>query len=306
MFIPALYSLLFPIAVLLNSMAAWVSVHVPSTSTFMVYLKNLVLSDIIVTLMIPVEVFQELHTGPPAFHMFYCRYLSPVKYICMYISISLMGLISLDRFLKIVQPCGQTQCCQNLLFGRLISASIWVILIATTGLPTMVLTNRYPNVSNPVGSCMVYKGVQGVTLHEGVIITLNLYFWLVCVLVVVCYMCIGKAVVQSFRNSGSNNSQAKQKTKLRVFLVLVVFLVSFGPYHLVRIPYTFQQTKRVAFCRDEWSHYAKELGLFFATANICLDPILYFFLCREFSEKVKSMIKDAGDRMPKNWRSGTT
>lgn len=303
-FVPALYMLLFPISMVLNSLAAWVSLHVYSSSTFMVYVKNLVLSDIIETLMIPFEVYHDVRPRTASFHLFHCRYLSPIKYICMYISISLMALISLDRFLKIVQPCGP-MLGQTLLFGRVISAVIWVIMIAATGLPTMVLTNQYPNMSEPLDSCMIYKGAAGIAVHKAVIITVNLYFWMVCVLVVVCYMCIGKTVIQSFRNSGSSNSQATQKTTLRVFLVLVVFSVSFGPYHLVRIPYTFQQTRMVVSCRDTWGLYMKEISLWFATVNVCLDPIVYFFLCREFSDKLRSMVKDARDRMTKKW-SGVT
>ncbi|CAL8362792.1 unnamed protein product [Merluccius merluccius] len=285
-------------------MAAWVSLRVRSTSTFMVYLKSLVLSDILETLMIPFDIYQTLHTRATAFHMFHCRFLGPIRYTCMYISISLTALISLDRFIKIVQPCGQTLC-QNLRFGRLMSASIYVMLTATSCLPTMVLTNRRHNTSDPVSSCAVYKGAPGRHLHQTTLITLNLYFWLLCAMVVACYMGISRTVLQSFRNSGSSNSQAKQRTKLRVFLVLVVFLVSFSPYHLVRISYIFQQTSRVVSCADHWRTYAKGISLWIATTNVCLNPILYFFLCREFSEKLKSVIQGAGDCVLKNRSGGT-
>ena len=278
-------------------MAVWISLHIRSTSTFMVYLGNLLLSDMIVTLLIPFEVFQDLNTVSAEFHMFSCRFLKPMKYTCMYVGISVLGLISVDRFFKIVQPRGQTLC-QNLLFGRWVSVMVWVFLMASTMLPTVVFTNHHPNTSSASGSCMAYKGEAGIRVHEAVTIFLNLYFWLVCVLVMVCYMCIAQTVIQSFRKSGSSNSQAKQKTKLRVFLVLVVFLVSFGPYHLVRVPYTFQQTKGNDSCSTHLSRYAKELGLLFATGNVCLDPIVYFFLCREYNEKLAAMIRDAG----KAWR----
>ncbi|XP_030237894.1 P2Y purinoceptor 13-like [Gadus morhua] len=302
MLLPFLYCIIFPFGVALNSIAVWISLHVRSTSTFMVYLGNLVLSDMVVTLLIPFEVFQDLNTVSAVFHMFSCRFLKPMKYTCMYVSISVLGLISVDRFFKIVQPRGQ-MLCQNLLFGRWVSAIVWVFMITTTGLPNMVLTDRYPNTSSAAGSCMFYKGEPGIRVHEVITISLNLFFWLVCVLVVVCYMCIAQTVIQSFRKSGSSNSQAKQTTKLRVFLVLLVFLVCFGPYHVVRVPYTFQQTKSNGSCSDPLSRYAKELGLLFATVNVCLDPIVYFFLCREYNEKLTAMITDAGNawRRPRAW-----
>ena len=39
---PCLYSLLFLSALVLNSLAAWIFFNIPSTSTFVVYLKNVV------------------------------------------------------------------------------------------------------------------------------------------------------------------------------------------------------------------------------------------------------------------------
>ena len=39
---PCLYSILFLVALVLNSLAAWVFLKIPTTSTFLVYLKNVV------------------------------------------------------------------------------------------------------------------------------------------------------------------------------------------------------------------------------------------------------------------------
>lgn len=40
---PCLYSVLFMVALILNSLAAWVFFNIPSTSTFVVFLKNVVI-----------------------------------------------------------------------------------------------------------------------------------------------------------------------------------------------------------------------------------------------------------------------
>lgn len=39
---PCLYSLLFVVALVLNSLAAWIFFSIPSTSTFVVFMKNVV------------------------------------------------------------------------------------------------------------------------------------------------------------------------------------------------------------------------------------------------------------------------
>nr|XP_013768597.1 PREDICTED: P2Y purinoceptor 14-like [Pundamilia nyererei] len=169
--IPALYYLMFPLALLLNGVAAWVSLHLKSTTTFVVYLKNLIAADTLITLIVPFKIASDF------------------------------------------------------------------------------------------------------------------------LVIVVCYICITNKVIESFRNSGSNNNHGKQKIKLRVFLVIIVFFVAFGPYHIVRIPYTFQQVNYASnSCLFELSKFAKDASLWLATTNTCIDPLLYVFLCREFKDKLVSLM----------------
>ncbi|XP_070826107.1 P2Y purinoceptor 13-like [Chaetodon trifascialis] len=290
-FVPALYFLMFPIALLLNGVAAWVSLHLKDTSTFMVYLKNLVAADVIMTLNIPIKAAGDLLGAPHKLFILSC-YVSPIFYSTLYTCITLLGVISLDRFFKIMAPRSKLFG-QNLTFSRVISGSVWVILFGSTALPNMILSNKpVANMAELTG-CMDMKGTAGLELHGRIVIYMNVFFWLVSVVIAVCYICITNKVIQSFRNSGSNNNQGKQKIKLRVFLVVVVFFVSFGPYHIVRIPYTFQQVNNLSHSSCAWlkGRFAKELSLWFATTNICMNPLLYVFLCREFKEKLMSMMK---------------
>lgn len=286
---PVLYLLTFPIALLLNGVAAWVSVHLESTTTFIVYLKNLIGADLILTLAIPITAVSDLPSASQQLFVLSCRFFSVIFYSSFYTSITFLSLISLDRFAKIVTP--QSKFGQNVMFSRVTSAAVWMIVFGLTALPTIILTNKESN-DTQIKTCMDLKGPAGIYLHQQLNIILNVYFWFVTVVVAICYICITNKVIQSFRNSGSNNSKGKQKIKLRVFLVLLVFFASFGPFHIVRIPYTFQQVNSSVYtgCAYAWSKFAKELTLWLATTNICLDPLLYVFLCREFNEKLVSLM----------------
>lgn len=53
---PVLYSLLFLLGLVLNSVAAWVFLRIPSKSHFIIYLKNIVVADIIMTFTFPFKV----------------------------------------------------------------------------------------------------------------------------------------------------------------------------------------------------------------------------------------------------------
>ncbi|XP_047248725.1 P2Y purinoceptor 13-like [Girardinichthys multiradiatus] len=291
--VPTLFLLMFPIALLLNVVAAWVSVHLKSTSTFVVYLKNLVAADIIMTLMIPVKAVGDF---PGTWEQLYgptCRFFTVIFYNAQYTCIALLGLISLDRFFKIMMPQSRLLG-QSLTMSKVISATVWLVLFGGTGLPNILLTNKSVANISLITTCVVLKGPAGVKFHETTSLLLNIFFWLVSLVIMVCYICIANRVIQSYRNSGSNNSNGKQKIKLRVFLVVIVFFISFGPYHMIRIPYTSQQ---VSYSKTDCSHtyeylrFAKELSHWLATTNICMDPLIYVFLCREFKEKLMSMMK---------------
>ncbi|XP_053279493.1 P2Y purinoceptor 13 [Pleuronectes platessa] len=291
--VPALYFSMFPIALLLNGVAAWVSLHLKSTTTFVVYLKNLVAADLIMTLIIPWIAAADLPHLSKFLFVPSCRYYISIFYSTEYTCIALLGLIGLDRFFKIMTP--QNKLAQNLTLSKVISGSVWLIMFGGTALPTIILSNKSVANLTEITNCLTLKGPAGVELHKKITIYLNVFFWLVSVVIAVCYICIAHKVIQSFKTSGSNNNQGKQKIKLRVFVVVFVFFLSFAPYHIFRIPYTFQQVHQHSSkttCAYLKSKFAKEFTLWLANTNICMDPLIYVFLCREFKDKLMSMMKN--------------
>lgn len=290
--IACLYFFMFPIALLLNGVSAWVSLHLRSTSTFIVYLKNLVAADLLMTLTLLPMAASMLPGVTLELRMFACRYTTVIFYCCLYTSITLMGLISLDRFFKIVRPCGMLLG-QNVVFSLVTSSSVWVLLFGGTGLPTFFLTDQDPvNVTGEF--CMSLKSSAGVTLQKYVVLSMEILFWFVSIVVAFCYICITLKVLQSFRDSGSNNSDGKMKTKLRVFVILLVFFVCFVPLHLMRVPYTLNETHHIDSCGEMWVMIIHKSVLWLSTTNICLDPLLYIYLCREYREKLVDMMKARG------------
>uniref|UniRef100_A0A3B4AIY2 G-protein coupled receptors family 1 profile domain-containing protein n=1 Tax=Periophthalmus magnuspinnatus TaxID=409849 RepID=A0A3B4AIY2_9GOBI len=285
-----LFVLVFPCALILNGMASWISLHLKSTSTFIVYLKNLVAADLLMTLTLPL-MGASLQPGITVeLRAFTCRYSDVIFYCALYTSIALMGLISLDRFFKIVKPCGKSLG-QNVMFSHVMSSLVWLILFGGTCIPTMILTDKPPPAGMSKNFCMELKSVHGLRLHGYVVLLMEAEFWFICALTVFCYIFITVKVLQSFRNSGSNNSQGKKKTKLRVFLILLVFFTCFVPLHIMRIPHTLQE---VYGCTQVWSEVLYKLSLWLSTTNTCLDPLLYIFLCREYKNKLADMMKARG------------
>lgn len=287
--ITALYFLMFPFALFLNGLAAWISLKLKSTSTFMVYLKNLIGADIVLTLIMPLMAADGISGISTVVKLIVC-YISPVFYSTQYTCIGLLGLISLARFFKIMMPRSRLLN-ESLTISRILAGLVWVALFCSSALPNIVLTNKATDFGD-VTNCMVLKGPEGLEFHHTSVIFLNAFFWSVSVVMTICYACITNKVIQSFRNSGSSNNQGKKKIKLRVFLVVLVFFVFFGPYHIVRIPYTsLQVSSSETSCLYLMLKFFKDFTLWFATANICANPLLYVFLCREFREEFVLILK---------------
>lgn len=290
--VSCLYFLLFPVALFLNGTAAWVSLHLRSTTTFIVYLKNLVAADLLMTLTLPTVAADKLPGVPVELKVFDCRFSSVVFYSCMYTSIVLMGLISLDRFFKIVRPGGKVLG-QRVAFSVAMSSLVWVTLFGATVLPTIILTNQDPS-NTTEDFCLSLKSPAGLTLHKGVILSMDILFWFISVLIVSCYVCITVTVLQSFRNSGSSNSEGKNKTKIRVFLILFVFFVCFVPLQALRIPVTVDKIVGRNNCTQAWLLVLHDFFRFLSASNACLDPFLYFYLCKEFRDKLVDLMKAGG------------
>ncbi|XP_041920246.1 P2Y purinoceptor 14-like [Alosa sapidissima] len=297
--LPVLFFLIFVPALVLNVTVMWILLQLRTKSTFMVYLKNLVTADLLMTLVLPARVASKLPGASLGLRAFTCRFASVLFYHSMCISIVLMGFIRLDRFIKVVRPevCG-SWLGQSLLFGRAVSAATWVTMLTAATQPTIILTSRAP-------SNMDMKTEVGRDFHKALVLVLNCQFWVVLVLIGFCYTCIARTVVRSYRSSGSTNEEVKRKTEAKVFIVLGVFLVCFVPYHIAQkhscktkvfivlgvflvcfVPYHIAQKHS---CKRESLKVAKDFTLWLAATQICLDPLIHFFLCRSFREKLSNL-----------------
>lgn len=212
---PCLYSGLFLAAIVLNSLAAWVFFQIPSSSTFVVYLKNVVAADLLMTLAVPIKVLTDAGMGSVALRAIYCRYMGVLFYTTMYISILLLGLISLDRYLKIVRPFGKCAL-QRIGVGQAVCVTVWVVMV-TLALPNVILSNK-----EPVGSkggklkCSSMKSALGLRWHEGFNYFCQVVFWGTLALMAVCYMFISKKVYESYRASRGSSGKASRRTKSKV------------------------------------------------------------------------------------------
>uniref|UniRef100_A0A8C2CKI8 G-protein coupled receptors family 1 profile domain-containing protein n=1 Tax=Cyprinus carpio TaxID=7962 RepID=A0A8C2CKI8_CYPCA len=101
--LPVLYTIICACAFILNGLAAWIFFRVPTSSALVVYLKNMVVADVLMLFTYPWRVVGDLGYGGLQLKLIVCRYTAVLFYLSMYTGIIFMSLISLERYFKIVR-----------------------------------------------------------------------------------------------------------------------------------------------------------------------------------------------------------
>lgn len=121
----------------------------------------------LMTLTIPLQILSDAGVGSGQLRIFHCRYSAVLFYSTMYISILFLGLISLDRYFRIVQPSA-SGALQRVRVGQTLSVAVWVVMLALS-LPNVILSNNAPPplVSGERLKCASIKSEAGLIWHEG-------------------------------------------------------------------------------------------------------------------------------------------
>ncbi|KAK7905225.1 hypothetical protein WMY93_017832 [Mugilogobius chulae] len=186
--LPVLYSLLFLVGLTFNAVAMWVFLRIPSKSHFIIYLKNIVVADVIMTFTFPFKVLSDSNMASTGLRIFVCRVSSVLFYLTMYISILFFGLISIDRCRKTLTPFRGTNAAR-LNRRKILSAIIWTVLLVLS-LPNVFLTKKTPTSHD--FKCSNLKTSAGLYWHEVVNYICQAIFWSNLATVIVCYTLISK------------------------------------------------------------------------------------------------------------------
>uniref|UniRef100_A0AAX7TG88 G-protein coupled receptors family 1 profile domain-containing protein n=1 Tax=Astatotilapia calliptera TaxID=8154 RepID=A0AAX7TG88_ASTCA len=93
------------------------------------------------------------------------------------------------------------------------------------------------------------------------------------------------------RQLASSNAEKLVKSRRNMLVLVSIFCVCFVPYNLVRLPVTFLWTSCSA---GPLLFYLEEVATMVSVFNICLDPLVYFFLCKSFWDQMSQRIVSVG------------
>ncbi|XP_061916717.1 P2Y purinoceptor 14-like isoform X1 [Entelurus aequoreus] len=279
------YSLVFLVGLLLNGVTLRVYLcGAGASSGVTVYLRNLAAADFMLSLFLPLRV-ANYATCSAAVRKAYCNFGVTAIYLNMYASILFMGYIAANRYFKIVQPSG-SHLLQSVWAARVTSTVTWLVLLAFAGTYVILslTTQQAPPPCGGTTCCdelhseplrLFYKGAHAFSAAIFLLVLLALLFFY--------YSTTRRLAAAQQRRASSCGHKKLAKSRRNIVVLVVIFSICFLPYHLVRLPYAFIPRS----CSNAAILYLKEVTVAVSALNVCLDPLIYFLLCKAFRDQLR-------------------
>ncbi|XP_064502984.1 probable G-protein coupled receptor 34 [Pseudopipra pipra] len=283
------YSIIFVVGLAGNITAlfAFLCIH-QKRNSIQVYLLNVAVADLLLIFCLPLRILHHANKNIWMFGRILCKIVGTLFYMNMYISIVLLGLISLDRYIKITKSVKRPK---MLTPTRSIQICCVVWAIALTGFTVVVAPSFFKSEDSNSTLCFHYRSKQKAKTEAILNYITVLIFWIVFFLLILSYVKIAKNLLKiSRRRSNFPNAGKYTKTARNSFIVLIIFTVCFVPYHMFRFVYITSQLQNPSCYWKEIIHKCNEVMLIFSSFNSCLDPVMYFLMSRSVRKAVFQLI----------------
>ncbi|NXF71221.1 GPR34 protein, partial [Sclerurus mexicanus] len=288
----AFYSIIFVVGLVANIIAlfAFLCIH-QKRNSIQVYLLNVAVADLLLIFCLPFRILYHVNKNIWIFGRILCKIVGTLFYMNMYISIVLLGLISLDRYIKINKSVKRPKMLTTTQSVQ-ICCIVWAV--ALTGFTVVVAPSFFESEDrNSTNStlCFHYRTKENEKTEVILNYIIVLIFWIVFFLLILSYVKIAKNLLKiSRRRSNFPNAGKYTKTARNSFIVLIIFTVCFVPYHVFRFAYITSQLQNPSCYWKEIIHKCNEVMLIFSSFNSCLDPVMYFLMSRSVRKTVFQLI----------------
>ncbi|KAM9733990.1 P2Y purinoceptor 2 isoform 1-T1 [Menidia menidia] len=287
--LPVSYALVFVIGLALNATALYVIVFrtkrwKPST----IYMFNLSMCDTLYILTLPFLIFYYADENDWPFSEPLCKLIRFLFYANLYGSILFLCCISLHRFIGICYPVRSLNWV-TARRARLVSLAVWACVLLCQAPVLYFSRTRDVNTERICYDTTSPELFDDFLVYSSVVSVLM--FALPFMVVMVCYGLMVRKLLESGGGSeggaegetgGLTSQRSKQKSVKMIIIVLAAFMLCFLPFHLTRsLYYSFRYLKQVnpkqiSCSLLEASSVAYKVTRPLASANSCVDPILYF------------------------------
>uniref|UniRef100_A0A1A7Z7J5 Pyrimidinergic receptor P2Y, G-protein coupled, 4-like n=1 Tax=Iconisemion striatum TaxID=60296 RepID=A0A1A7Z7J5_9TELE len=283
--LPVSYGLVFVIGFVLNAMALWVFFKMRPWNPSMVFMFHLALSDFLYVLSLPTLIYYYANRNHWPFGVAACKIVRFLFYANLYCSILFLTCISVHRYIGICHPIKA----RNLVKSRhahLVCGLMWAVVTVCL-IPNIVFvtTSRRDNDTLCHDTTSQSAFEQYVDYSSVVMVLL---FCIPFMIILVCYCQMARALCRPRHglSASQQGNNSRQKSIKLIIVVLVVFAVSFVPFHITR---TLYYTSRVLNLHCEFLNivnFTYKITRPLASVNSCIDPILYFLAGDHYRSKL--------------------
>ncbi|KAF7477607.1 probable G-protein coupled receptor 34 [Marmota monax] len=270
------YSVIFVVGLIGNIIALYVFLGIHrKRNSIQIYLLNVAIADLLLIFCLPFRIMYHINQNKWTLGVVFCKVVGTLFYMNMYISIILLGFISLDRYIKINRSLQQRRAITTRQ-SIYVCCIVWIVALA--GFLTMIALTLKKGGHNST-MCFHYRdrhNAKGEAIFNFVLVIM---FWLIFLLIILSYIKIGKNLLRiSKRRSKFPNSGKYATTARNSFIVLIIFTLCFVPYHAFRFIYISSQINVSSCYWKEIVHKTNEIMLVLSSFNSCLDPVMYFLM----------------------------
>ncbi|XP_015267706.1 PREDICTED: chemokine XC receptor 1 [Gekko japonicus] len=277
MFTSILYSLIFLLSLLGNSLVLWILVKYENlTSLTNLFIVNLCITDLAFSCTLPFWIAYYYYGW--ILGDFLCKVVSATFSVSYYGGVIFLTIMTIFRYLSVVDPLSTLRS-QTKKRSVLVSLAIWSISVLVT-VPEIIFTQVVTN-KGKLQCEYINTTWKFVELCQQFVFFLCSFST-----IAICYIRMIKILLGS-------RSQKRYRTVRLIFAIVLVFFLSWAPYnvlgfldflsYMLIIKLSCDSTKQVVFAFD--------ISRKIAFCHCCLNPVLYVFVGVKFRRHLKLLCK---------------
>nr|XP_026264940.1 P2Y purinoceptor 2 isoform X1 [Urocitellus parryii]XP_026264941.1 P2Y purinoceptor 2 isoform X1 [Urocitellus parryii]XP_026264942.1 P2Y purinoceptor 2 isoform X1 [Urocitellus parryii]XP_026264943.1 P2Y purinoceptor 2 isoform X1 [Urocitellus parryii]XP_026264944.1 P2Y purinoceptor 2 isoform X1 [Urocitellus parryii]XP_026264945.1 P2Y purinoceptor 2 isoform X1 [Urocitellus parryii] len=272
--LPVSYGVVCVLGLCLNVVALYIFLcRLKTWNASTTYMFHLAVSDALYAASLPLLVYYYARGDHWPFSTVLCKLVRFLFYTNLYCSILFLTCISIHRCLGVLRPLRSLRW-GRARYARRVAALVWVLVLACQA-PVLYFVT-----TSARGSRITCHDTSAPELFSHFVayssVMLGLLFAVPFATILVCYVLMARRLLQPAYGSTGGLPRAKRKSVRTIALVLAVFALCFLPFHVTRTLYYSFRSLDLSCHTLNAINMAYKITRPLASANSCLDPVLYF------------------------------
>ncbi|XP_056418053.1 motilin receptor [Hyla sarda] len=258
------------------------------------YLSSMAVSDMVILLCLPFDLYRLWRSIPWIFGGFLCKFLCFISEACTYATILHITALSIERYLAICFPL-KAKVCITKRRVKMVIVLLWVIALLSAAPLYNLIDNvqivNYTDFSKISWECKYTQYAIESGLLKVMMWVTTVYFFFPMLCLTVLYGFIGKKLWKSkntLRGPNAANRERCHRQTVKILAVVVsAFIICWLPFHMGRIIFM----DSMDFQTMKFSQYFNlvAMQLFYLSASI--NPILYNFISKKYRTAAYKLLR---------------